>query len=81
MSERAPLWLYENVANYGEVAGYIVLTGQPDGTLKDDWDGELHTTFAAGREALAACSEAGWFCLLAECRIVGAEDSEAQCIR
>lgn len=38
--------------------GYIVLTGQPDGSWSDDWDGEVHPDRAAGDLALMAAWDA-----------------------
>lgn len=38
--------------------GYVVVTAQPDGTWRDDWDGKVHTDRPAGASALAAAGEA-----------------------
>lgn len=46
--------------------GYIVLTEQPDGSWKDDWDGEVHASLSDAEESLSSASGA-----LAEgCKIV-----------
>lgn len=38
--------------------GWIILTTQPDGTWKDDWDGNLHTDRTDADDALAKASVA-----------------------
>lgn len=56
--------------DYGGLVGYVVLTLGEFGRWRDDWDGEVHTTFEDGQAAIRACSNAGWTCILTELRRV-----------
>lgn len=61
-----------------KIGGYIVLTEDADGSVRDDWDGEVHPTIKAGALALKECAEAGWTCCLVECHIVSSRTGQRQ---
>jgi hypothetical protein len=39
------------------ILGYVVLTAQPDGSWKDDWNGEVWLTIEDGMAALSISKE------------------------
>jgi hypothetical protein len=50
--------------------GFVVLTRQPDGSWRDDWDGEVHATGEAGEAAMLECARAGHESMLVACHQV-----------
>lgn len=51
----------------GPVVGYIVVTEQPDGSWKDDWDGEMHPTLEEAEDSFDGALST---CRVVECRWV-----------
>lgn len=68
---------------YGAAAGFVILTAQPDGSWRDDWDGEVHVSRdeaeAAFRDAasrLGAGSEDDYLML---CELINVEVAVERC--